>query len=77
MFQSFQRRILLISFLFDIQLIAEKIIEIEKKTKEEKGTLDKTNSSYIAEIEELIRNLSMTDLFRIDDYIMSRKLLTK
>ena len=61
----------------DIQLIAEKIIEIEKKTKEEKGTLDKTNSSYIAEIEELIRNLSMTDLFRIDDYIMSRKLLTK
>ena len=40
----------------DIQLIAEKIIEIEKKTKEEKGTLDKTNSSYIAEIEELIRN---------------------
>ena len=61
----------------DIQLIAEKIIEIEKKTKEEKGTLDKTNSSYIAEIEELIRNLSMNDLFRIDDYIMSRKLLTK
>lgn len=61
----------------DIQLIAEKIIEIEKKTKEEKGTLDKTNSSYIAEIEKLIRNLSMTDLFRIDDYIMSRKLLTK
>lgn len=61
----------------DIQLIAEKIIEIENKTKEEKGTLDKTNSSYIAEIEELIRNLSMTDLFRIDDYIMSRKLLTK
>lgn len=61
----------------DIQLIAAKIIEIEKKTKEEKGTLDKTNSSYIAEIEELIRNLSMTDLFRIDDYIMSRKLLTK
>ena len=43
----------------------------------EKGTLDKTNSSYIAEIEKLIRNLSMTDLFRIDDYIMSRKLLTK
>ena len=61
----------------DIQLIAEKINEIEKKTKEEKDTLDKTNSSYIAEIEELIRNLSMTDLFRIDDYIMSRKLLTK
>lgn len=61
----------------DIQLIAEKIIEIENKTKEEKGTLDKTNSSYIAEIEELIRNLSMTDLFKIDDYIMSRKLLTK
>lgn len=61
----------------DIQLIAEKIIEIENKTKEEKGTLDKTNSSYIAEIEKLIRNLSMTDLFRIDDYIMSRKLLTK
>ena len=61
----------------DIQLIAEKIIEIENKTKEEKGALDKTNSSYIAEIEELIRNLSMTDLFRIDDYIMSRKLLTK
>ena len=61
----------------DIQLISEKIIEIEKKTKEEKGTLDKTNSSYIAEIEELIRNLSMTDLFKIDDYIMSRKLLTK
>lgn len=61
----------------DIQLIAEKIIEIEKKTKEEKGTLDKTNSSYIAEIEELIRNLSMNDLFKIDDYIMSRKLLTK
>lgn len=61
----------------DIQLIAEKIIEIENKTKEEKGTLDKTNSSYIAEIEELIRNLSITDLFRIDDYIMSRKLLTK
>ena len=61
----------------DIQLIAEKIIEIENKTKEEKGTLDKTNSSYIAEIEELIRNLSMNDLFRIDDYIMSRKLLTK
>lgn len=61
----------------DIQLIAEKIIEIENKTKEEKCTLDKTNSSYIAEIEELIRNLSMTDLFRIDDYIMSRKLLTK
>ena len=61
----------------DIQLIAEKIIEIENKTKEEKSALDKTNSSYIAEIEELIRNLSMTDLFRIDDYIMSRKLLTK
>ena len=61
----------------DIQLIAEKIIEIENKTKEEKSTLDKTNSSYIAEIEELIRNLSMNDLFRIDDYIMSRKLLTK
>lgn len=61
----------------DIQLIAEKIIEIENKTKEEKGTLDKTNSSYIAEIEKLIRNLSMSDLFRIDDYIMSRKLLTK
>ena len=61
----------------DIQLIAKKIIEIENKTKEEKGTLDKTNSSYIAEIEKLIRNLSMTDLFRIDDYIMSRKLLTK
>ena len=61
----------------DIQLIAEKIIEIENKAKEEKGTLDKTNSSYIAEIEKLIRNLSMTDLFRIDDYIMSRKLLTK
>ena len=61
----------------DIQLIAEKIIEIENKTKEEKGTLDKTNSSYIAEIEELIRNLSINDLFKIDDYIMSRKLLTK
>ena len=27
----------------DIQLIAEKIIEIEKKTKEEKGALEKTN----------------------------------
>lgn len=61
----------------DIQLIAEKIIEIENKTKEEKGALDKTNSSYIAEIEKLIRNLSMNDLFKIDDYIMSRKLLTK
>lgn len=61
----------------DIQLIAEKIIEIEKKTKEEKGALDKTNSSYIAEIEKIIHNLSINDLFKIDDYIMSRKLLTK
>lgn len=61
----------------EIQLIAEKIIEIEHKIKDEKGALDKTNSSYIAEIEKIIHNLSMNDLFKIDDYIMSRKLLTK
>jgi hypothetical protein len=58
-----------------IKKIAEQIVQLEKNLQ------DKNNSVTLGEIEKemtsLVMDLSMEDLLEIDEYIMSKNLLTK
>lgn len=56
----------------DIQKIANKIIELEKK-----ANLNTINQDYIfQEMEELLSDYDLADLLEIDEYIQENNLLT-
>lgn len=56
----------------DIQKIANKIIELEKK-----ANLNTINQDYIfQEMEKLLSDYDLSDLLEIDEYIQENNLLT-
>lgn len=56
----------------DIQKIANKIIELEKK-----ANLNTINQDYIfQEMEKLLSDYDLADLLEIDEYIQENNLLT-
>lgn len=56
----------------NIKTIAEQIMELEKQC--QSGT---NISENLTKMEQLIEGLSLQDMLAIDDYIVSKKFLTK
>lgn len=55
-----------------IKTVAEQIVKLEKQCKS--GT---DVSKFMNEMEQLVQGLSLEDMLEIDNYIISKKLLTK
>lgn len=53
--------------------IAQQIVELEKKCKDDAENQNK----YMAQMQQLIEGLSLEELLQLDEYIVSRKLLKK
>lgn len=56
----------------NIKIIAEKIFDLEKQCQSGNNI-----SENLDKMEQLIEGLSLEDMLAIDDYITSKKLLTK
>lgn len=56
----------------NIKIIAEKIFDLEKQCQSGNNI-----SENLDKMEQLIEGLSLEDMLAIDDYIISKKLLTK
>lgn len=55
-----------------IKILAEKIVKLEKEK-----SLGKSEKEIMNEIESIINTLSFDEMIEIDNYIISKKLLTK
>lgn len=56
----------------NIKIIAEKIFDLEKQCQSGNNI-----SENLDKMEQLIEGLSLEDMLAIDDYIISKKILTK
>lgn len=55
-----------------IKILAKKIVKLEKEK-----SLGKSEKEIMNEIESIINTLSFDEMIEIDNYIISKKLLTK
>lgn len=57
----------------EIKQIAQQIVELEKKAQKDFKNRDKC----LMQMQQLIKDLSLTELLQIDEYIQENKLLNK